>query len=134
MTNNDSLRSNAEDDHALRNGRAVKTPSFDALFDLLAARRRRYALYVLVGTDDGLADVETLADEVAVWEARTGEATVTESLRRTIVDELREVHLPRLADADVVEYDARSDVVRYWRQPTLEEYLEHTHYKEFSDE
>jgi len=131
---NDSIRSNGEGDHALRNGRAVRTPSFDSLFDLLSERRRRYALYVLVGTDDGLADVETLADEVAMWEARANDATVTDSLRTTVAEELRTVHLPRLADADVVEYDARSDVVRYWRQPTLEEYLEHTHYKERPDE
>lgn len=131
---NDSVRSNAGGDHALRSGRAVRTPSFDALFDLLAERRRRYALYALIGTDDGVADVETLADEVAMWEARGDDATVTESRREAVADELREVHLPRLADADVVEYDARSDVVRYWRQPTLEEYLEHTHYKEFPDE
>ena len=133
MSNN-SVRSNAESEHTLRSGRAVKTPSFDTLFDLLAERRRRYALYVLVGTDDGLAEVETLADQVAMWEARSDDATVTDSLRASIATELREKHLPRLADADVVEYDARSDVVRYWRQPTLEEYLEHTHFKEFPDE
>jgi len=131
---NDSVRSNGEGDHALQNGRAVRTPSFDSLFDLLSERRRRYALYVLVGTDDGLADVETLADEVAMWEARANDATLTDSLRTTVGEELRNVHLPRLAGADVVEYDARSDVVRYWRQPTLEEYLEHTHYKERPDE
>ncbi|MFC4450320.1 DUF7344 domain-containing protein [Halorussus aquaticus] len=132
--NYDSIRSRNESDHALQNGRAVRTPSFDTLFDILAESRRRYALYTLLGTGDGLADVETVADEVAMWEARTDDDPITESLREEIADELREEHLPRLADADVVEYDARSDVVRYWRQPTLEEYLEHTHYKEFPDE
>jgi len=127
---NDSVRSSTEGDHALQNGRAVRTPSFDTLFDLLADNRRRYALYALTETEDGLADVEMLADEVALWEARTGDAKLTEALRETVADELRETHLPRLADADVVEFDERSDVVRYWRQPTLEEYLEHTQFKE----
>ena len=130
----DSVRLGIEGDHALQNGRAVTTPSFDTLFDLLADSRRRYALYALVGAEDGLADVETLADEVAMWEARTGDATITEELREEIGEELRETHLPCLAEADIIEYDDRSDVARYWRQPTLEEYLEHTHYKEFPDE
>lgn len=132
--NDDSLRTGSEGDHALQNGRAVTTPSFDTLFDLLADSRRRYALYALVGAEDGLADVETLADEVAMWEARTGDTTITESLREEIKDELRETHLPCLAEADILEYDDRGDVARYWRQPTLEEYLEHTHYKEFPTE
>jgi hypothetical protein len=123
-----------EGDHALQNGRAVTTPSFDTLFDLLAERRRRYALYALLGTDDGLAEVASLADEVAMWEARKGDEKLTESLRDEVAEDLRETHLPKLADVDIVEYDDRSDVVRYWRQPTLEEYLEHTHYKEFPDE
>ncbi|WP_435178209.1 DUF7344 domain-containing protein [Halorussus sp. AFM4] len=132
--NNDSIRSGNASDHALQNGRAVTTPSFDTLFDLLAERRRRYALYTLVGTDDGLAEVETLADEVALWEARDGDDPVTDSRRQDIAVELRQTHLPRLAEEDIVEFDPRSDVVRYWRQPTLEEYLEHTHYKEFPSE
>ncbi|PSP55486.1 hypothetical protein BRC82_05305 [Halobacteriales archaeon QS_1_67_19] len=104
------------------------------MFDLLAERRRRYVLYALVGSDDGLAEVEELVDEVAMREARTDDVTLTESLRREIAEALRENHLPRIADADIVAYDERSDVVRYWRQPTLEEYLEHTHFKEFPGE
>jgi len=132
--NNDSLRTGIEGDHALQNGRAVTTPSFDTLFDLLADSRRRYALYALVGAEDGLADVETLADEIAMWEARTDDTTINDAIRTDIEAELRETHLPCLAEADVLEYDDRSDVARYWRQPTLEEYLEHTHYKEFSNE
>lgn len=131
---NDSLRSGVERDHALQRGRAATTPSFDTLFDLLAERRRRYVLYALVGSDDGLAEVEELVDEVAMREARTDDVTLTESLRREIAEALRENHLPRIADADIVAYDERSDVVRYWRQPTLEEYLEHTHFKEFPGE
>lgn len=131
---NDSIRSGIEDGHALQKGRAAKTPSFDTLFDLLAERRRRYALYTLTGAEDGLADVETLADEVALTEARINDVTLSESLREEIETELRENHLPRLADAEVVDFDPRSDTARYWRQPTLEEYLEHTHYKESPDE
>ncbi|WP_210423526.1 DUF7344 domain-containing protein [Halorussus marinus] len=121
----------SEDDHVLRSGRAVATPPFDVLFELLSESRRRYALYALTSTEDGLAEVEALADDVALWEARADDVALTDERRSAIGDALREKHLPRLADAEVVDYDERSDVVRYWRQPTLEEYLEHTHFKEF---
>ncbi|WP_202935110.1 DUF7344 domain-containing protein [Halorussus amylolyticus] len=132
---NDSLRPKTnEGEHVLQRGRAVRTLSFDTMFDLLAADLRRYALYALVGADDGFAEVEALADDVAMWEARADDVTITESRRTEIADELRHKHLPRMADADLVDYDSRSDVVRYWRQPTLEEYLEHTHFKEFAGE
>jgi hypothetical protein len=39
--------------------------------------------------------------------------------------ELVETHLPRLDAAGVVDYDDRSDTVRYWGQPTVEKWLEH---------
>lgn len=131
---NDPAQPGGATDDVLQSGRAVTTPSFDTLFDLLANRRRRYALYALTGTEDGMATVETLADEVALWEIQTDDAKLTASQREEIADELRSVHLPRLSETDIVEYDDRSDVVRYWRQPTLEEYLEHTYFKEAPDE
>lgn len=131
---NDPVRSKTTEDGPALHGRAVTTPSFDTLFDLLSESRRRYALYALMSSDDGFAEVELLADDVAMWEARADDVAITESLREEIAEELRAKHLPRLADVDVVDYDTRSDVVRYWRQPTVEEYLEHTHFKEFADE
>jgi len=128
----DSVRAGTpENDHALRSGRAVATPPFDVLFDLLAESRSRYALYALMGAENGLKNVGALADDVAMWEARADDAPLTDDRRTAIGEEPREKHLPRLADAEVVDYDERSDAVRYWRQPTLEEYLEHTHFKEF---
>ncbi|WP_225741290.1 DUF7344 domain-containing protein [Halorussus halophilus] len=133
MSDNPVRESANESDHALQQGRAVTTPSFDTLFDLLADRRRRYALYALVGAEEGLTDLSALVDEVAMQEARNEERKLTDSLCADIADELREEHLPKIAEADIVDYDDRSETVRYWRQPTLEEYLEHTHFKEFAD-
>ena len=133
MSDNPARESANESDHALQRGRAVTTPSFDTLFDLLADRRRRYALYALVGIEDGLTDCSTLADEVAMQEARNEGRMLSDSLCEGIAAELRDEHLPKIAEADVVDFDERSGTVRYWRQPTLEEYLEHTHFKEFAD-
>jgi len=47
---------------------------------------------------------------------------------------LRHSHLPKLEDAGLVEYDSRSETVRYWSQPSLEELLEHVRHKEHQSE
>lgn len=133
MSDNPARKGADEGTHALQRGRAVTTPSFDVLFDLLSKSRRRYALYALTRSEDGIADAETLADEVAMLEAKLEGVTLDGSLREDVFESLREKHLPKIADADIVDYDERSGIVRYWRQPTLEEYLEHTQYKELTD-
>lgn len=122
---------NAEPPHALRQGRAVTTPSLDAVFDLLSDRRRRFMLYCLVDASDGFAELEALVDRVAVMEADVDDEPLTDALRKRVAIDLRHRHLPKVAEVDIVDYDDRSGMVRYWGQPTLEEYLEHTAYKEF---
>ncbi|APW98360.1 hypothetical protein CHINAEXTREME_11395 [Halobiforma lacisalsi AJ5] len=116
------------------------TPSLDRVFDLLSDRRRRYALYYLNDRGDGVATVGELTDHIAALESREdstgGESASTggpetESERKEgIRTELRHVHLPKLAEIGVVEHDQRSDTVRYWSQPSLEEWLEHAEHKE----
>lgn len=39
-------------------------------------------------------------------------------------------HLPKLANAGVLEYDARSGAIRYWVHPSLQEWIEHAERKE----
>lgn len=112
------------------------TPSLDRVFELLSDRRRRYTLYYLNDRDDGVATVGELTDHVAALESGRestdeGEGLGTESERKErIRTELRHVHLPKLAETGVVEHDQRSDTVRYWSQPSLEEWLEHAEHKE----
>lgn len=103
--------------------RATSAPSLDAVFDVLSDRRRRYALYYLHGLTDGVATVDEIADHVL---SREG----TKVDRSRIVTSLQHVHLPRLDDVGVLEHDARSETVRYWGQPSLEEWLEHAKHKE----
>ncbi|WP_428222012.1 DUF7344 domain-containing protein [Halorientalis brevis] len=76
--------------------------------------RRRICLYLMrsdqtVVTVDDL--VEILADE-------------DDDQERLAID-LHHRHLPKLADAGIVEYDARSNTTRYWGQPTVEKWAEH---------
>ncbi|AEH35352.1 hypothetical protein Halxa_0713 [Halopiger xanaduensis SH-6] len=57
-------------------------------------------------------------------------STASGDRRRQIRTELQHVHLPKLEDAGVLEHDPRSETVRYWTQPSLEEWLEHAYHKE----
>ncbi|TYL39378.1 hypothetical protein CV102_08915 [Natronococcus pandeyae] len=110
-------------------------PSLDLVFDLLSNRRRRYALYYLYEQPDGVATIDELTDQIVTVEHRTADSETegeSDVHRETIQTELQHVHLPKLADAGIVEHDQRSDTVRYWCQPSLEEWLEHAHHKELS--
>ncbi|MFC4988441.1 DUF7344 domain-containing protein [Saliphagus infecundisoli] len=104
-----------------------EAPSLDLVFDLLADRQRRYALYYLSEARDGVATVDDLVEHVSRLEDGPGEPG-----RASVRAALEHVHLPKLADAGVIEHDARSGTVRYWRQPSIEEWLEHARYKERS--
>jgi len=76
--------------------------SLDAVFEMLRSERRRNVLYVLYQRA-GPVQASTLADEVA---AREG----AEFTR--VATALRHVHLPKLDDAGVVEFDAETGTVR----------------------
>ncbi|WP_226479492.1 DUF7344 domain-containing protein [Natrinema amylolyticum] len=119
-------------------------PSLDLVFDLLSNSRRRYVLYYLNDQPDGVATIENLAENVINLEEATTRSDADEEStaglaagrdspdrRAEIQMELQHVHLPKLEDAGVLEHDRRSETVRYWSQPSLEEWLEHAHHKEF---
>ncbi|WP_135830388.1 DUF7344 domain-containing protein [Halorussus halobius] len=84
----------------------------DATFEVLADERRRLALHYL--RDRGSADVDELATVVSGWtRARRAEAeTVTPGEREAVRIDLHHVHLPRLVDAGVVDYDRDAGVAR----------------------
>lgn len=84
--------------------------SLDALFDALADRRRRYVLHCLreSRTPMALAD---LADEVATREQEAPISEVpAEEVKRVYVS-LYHAHVPKLADASIVEYSQQRDLV-----------------------
>lgn len=119
------------------------TPSLDLVFDLLSNSRRRYALYYLNDQSDGVATIETLTENVIALErtrdggetaaAETGTTADSNSVDRqtAVLTELQHSHLPKLEDAGILEHDQRSETIRYWGQPSLEEWLEHARHKEF---
>lgn len=112
---------------------AEATPSLDLVFDLLADRRRRYALYYLYDQPDGVATIEEVTNHVVALETREAgpkQGPTISERKRSVRVELQHVHLPKLEDAGVLDIDQRSETLRYWTQPSLEEWLEHAHHKE----
>ncbi len=110
---------------------ATTAPSLDVIFDILSNRRRRHVLYYLNDRPDGVATVEELTDVVLTQECDGFDpSTDPVEQRNRIQIDLQHVHLPKLADAGIVDHDRRTETVRYWTQPSLTEWLEHAQHKE----
>lgn len=75
-------------------------------FDLLRDARRRGVLYTL--RRNGRTSVEELSRRIAAWEPNDGRtATDPETVETSLVH----AHLPKLADAGVVEFDRERGAV-----------------------
>lgn len=107
--------------------RVVEPPSLDEIFELLANQQRRYVLYHLREVTGGVTTMEELAENVVALQDQSGPP---DGPRGPVLTSLRHVHLPKLQDAGVLEYDPRSEAIRYWGQPSLDEWLEHAMHKE----
>lgn len=75
------------------------------LFELLANDRRRLALHYLTQTV-GAVHVGDLADQIALWE---GDHTHEHYER--ICTSLVHIHIPKLTDAGVMQYDPEQETV-----------------------
>lgn len=101
MTTTPSQSSDARTDDSLT---LPETPSLDVLFDVLAHRRRRYTLECLCDgqTPMALAD---LAREVSARERGTAVPEIPDAVVKRTYRSLSHSHVPKLADADIVEYN-----------------------------
>ncbi len=89
--------------------------SLNHVFRLLANEQRRYVLYYLHELDDS-ADLETIALQVTAWQHEKPLSEVSdEELHRAMV-RLRNIDLPKLSEAGIVEYDPRTEMARF-REP-----------------
>lgn len=85
--------------------------SIDTVFDILRDEHRRYVLYRL--EEERHTNLDELAQQVAAWLHDEPISELTrEQVGRTEAA-LHHVHLPKLADSNLIEFDPRSgDVVR----------------------
>lgn len=95
---------------------AVDDCTLNQAFDLLRDQRRRYVLRALFATDETVLSTDDIADEVL---ARDRDAVD----RDVVLVGLHHDTLPRLADAGVVDFDARTDTVRYRGSELLDDIL-----------
>lgn len=86
--------------------RTVADLTVDERYDLLTADRRRVALEVLSETGAPV-DLDEVATEVAVRER--GDDSPPNGVVERIAVSLHHVHLPRMADLGVVDYDTVSN-------------------------
>jgi hypothetical protein len=83
---------------------------YDRIFGILSAHRRRLTLQVL-DEADGPLSFDELTERVAAREHDTTADQLSEAHRERVATGLYQVHLPKLADADVITYDDRGDNV-----------------------
>ena len=93
--------------------------ALDTAFDLLSTERRRHALYCLREANDPVPLLE-LADRIAEREA----GSPPDDPERIAVS-LGQVHLPKLDDAGVVDFDSHDQYVAHCGDPVVDTFLEH---------
>jgi hypothetical protein len=99
--------------------------SLDAVFSLLRDRRRRYVVSFLAGRDSPVSLTE-LATAVTAWELETEPDEVPAERAEPIRTALHHKHLPQLADANVLAYDAEAETVTSKRVEELSPLLKAT--------
>lgn len=93
---------------------------------MLSNRRRRWVLHYLKQSDDGQVELRPLVDTIASWEYETPAEELPWKKRKRVYTALRQSHLPKLADAGVIEYDRdRGEVLLTDDGRTVRMYLEY---------
>jgi DNA-binding transcriptional ArsR family regulator len=101
--------------HLQTGGRRTEgTLSRDTIFATLSNERRRFVLHYLKRAD-GPVCIRDLAEQVAAWETGTPIEALTYKQRKRVYTSLHQTHLPKLADAGVIESE------RSWEEITLTE-------------
>ncbi|ELY89925.1 MULTISPECIES: DUF7344 domain-containing protein [Natrialba] len=95
---------------ALTSSQAESDLSADTILELLANRRRRYLLYALRGQDSPI-ELSTLAERVAGWEHDVPPEEVAKNEYKSVYVSSVQCHVPKLADAGVVDHDEENHTV-----------------------
>ena len=89
-------------------------------YELLSNRYRRYVLHFFATRSTEVSNRRELATVISEWTADLdGSSTVSPE---QVEIKLHHVHLPKLADANMLDYDERTGFVRYWGEPTVEKF------------
>lgn len=95
----------------------------DLIFDILSSPRRRYVLFYL-RQQGRPVDLKELSSQVAAWENDIDPEDLTSQQRKRVYVSLYQTHIPKLADAGVVDYDQETGTVQLTeRASSVDEYL-----------
>lgn len=98
--------------------------SLDTILSLLANHQRREVLQYLIEAPDGSCSLDECVDHlVKQREKRNGNGDEHDQVKTPLCH----IHIPKLEDAGVVEYDPRSRQLRYWGEERLESWLARIH-------
>lgn len=96
----------------------MTTTDLDACLELVADRRRRSLIDQLRNNGKGQTTVDDLVDQIDRGEHAT--STDRQPDRDELVIQLHHVHLPKLSEFGVVDYDLERSTVRYLPNEQLE--------------
>jgi len=80
------------------------------VFEVLRNRRRRYVLHYLKRFS-GPVQLRELATQIAAWEHGQETNQVSKAERRRVYTTLQQTHLEKMADAEIIDYDADEGVI-----------------------
>ncbi|MFC6907118.1 DUF7344 domain-containing protein [Halalkalicoccus tibetensis] len=106
--------------------------SLDTVFELLANKRRRFALYSLLDSSENPIEFETLVEDVATLEAAILRESLTRELYQNVAADLYQWHLPVLSDVGTVDCDPRHELIRCLDQPLLAQWAARVRHDELS--
>lgn len=101
-------------------------PSLDTVFELLANQRRRYILYYLDEIETPVVRLDDLTDQLVEWERdwENRDTNDTADHWETVRIDLHHSQLPRLANANFIDYDARTETIRNWDDPAIDQWAQ----------
>lgn len=86
-------------------GQHGRAPSSQAIYGLLADRRRRYTIHYLKQQNDAVS-LSDLAEQVAAWENEKPVDALDSQERKRVYIALYQSHLPSMDREGIVEYDS----------------------------
>ncbi len=114
---NDNFEGDAESPNSFASPTDTRTPgqrparlSTDTVHRILSSERRRHLLSYLIDWPDDTTSVDEVVDHITQEERPTPGPI---SHRERVAIDLHHVHLPKLADAGVIEHDPVAETIRY---------------------
>ncbi len=83
----------------------------EEIFEILSNERRRLALRCIQETDDDSVGFRDVVDTVAAWQSGTTTDRLDSGNRKAVYTSLRQTHLPKLDEYDVVDFDRQRGTI-----------------------